>query len=36
MKARRPQYAALSNDKLARAGVALPSWSEALRRYLSS
>ena len=36
MKARRPQYAALSNDKLACAGVALPSWSEALRRYLSS
>ena len=36
MKARRPQYAALSNGKLARAGVALPSWQDTLRRYLSS
>lgn len=35
MKARRPQYAALSNEKLARAGVAMPRWEDALGRYLS-
>jgi dTDP-4-dehydrorhamnose reductase len=34
MSARRPQYAALSNAKLAGAGVAMPTWQEALRRYL--
>jgi dTDP-4-dehydrorhamnose reductase len=36
MKARRPQYAALSNEKLARAGVRMPAWQDALRRYLST
>lgn len=36
MKARRPQYAALSNAKLARAGFAMPGWQDALRRYLSA
>jgi dTDP-4-dehydrorhamnose reductase len=36
MKARRPQYAALSNDKLARAGIQMPTWRDALRRYLST
>jgi dTDP-4-dehydrorhamnose reductase len=35
MKARRPQYAALSNEKLARAGVTMPRWEDALCRYLS-
>jgi dTDP-4-dehydrorhamnose reductase len=35
MKARRPQYAALSNAKLARAGFDMPSWEDALRRYLA-
>ena len=35
MKARRPQYAALSNAKLARAGFVMPEWRDALRRYLS-
>jgi len=35
MKARRPLYAALSNEKLARAGVAMPGWEDALGRYLS-
>lgn len=35
MKARRPQYAALSNAKLARAGFEMPGWQDALRRYLS-
>jgi dTDP-4-dehydrorhamnose reductase len=34
MRARRPQYAALSNAKLAAAGVAMPAWQDALRRYL--
>lgn len=34
MKARRPQYAALSNDKLRQAGIAMPTWQDALARYL--
>jgi dTDP-4-dehydrorhamnose reductase len=34
MRARRPQYAALSNEKLARAGVPMPTWQDALRRYV--
>jgi len=33
-KAARPQYAALSNAKLAAAGVSMPAWEEALARYL--
>lgn len=36
MKARRPQYAALSNAKLARAGIQMPAWQDALRRHLST
>jgi dTDP-4-dehydrorhamnose reductase len=36
MKAHRPQYAALSNAKLARAGIVMPEWREALQRYLSA
>lgn len=35
MKALRPQYAALSNRKLADAGVPMPSWEDALARYLT-
>jgi len=35
MKAKRPQYAALSNAKLARAGFEMPAWQDALRRYLT-
>jgi dTDP-4-dehydrorhamnose reductase len=35
LRARRPQYAALDNGKLLRAGVALPSWQHALKRYLA-
>ena len=35
MKARRPQYAALSNAKLARSGFVMPRWEDALRRSLS-
>ena len=32
----RPQFAALSNDKLAHAGYAMPSWQDALARHLAS
>lgn len=35
MRASRPQYAGLSNDKLARAGIPMPTWEDALGRYLS-
>jgi dTDP-4-dehydrorhamnose reductase len=35
LKASRPRYAALNNAKLARAGYAMPTWQDALRRYLS-
>jgi dTDP-4-dehydrorhamnose reductase len=34
--ARRPQHCALSNQKLAAAGVAMPSWQDALARYLET
>jgi dTDP-4-dehydrorhamnose reductase len=34
MRAKRPQYCALSNRKLADAGIAMPPWQDALRRYL--
>jgi len=36
LTATRPQFAALSNVKLARAGVTMPSWQDALARYLTS
>jgi dTDP-4-dehydrorhamnose reductase len=36
MKASRPQYAALSNAALARAGFRMPAWDDALRRYLTA
>lgn len=35
LKAKRPQYCALSNAKLRAAGVTMPEWREALRRYVS-
>jgi len=35
LRAPRPQYAALSNAKLARAGYGMPSWQDALQRYLA-
>lgn len=35
MRAKRPQYAALNNAKLAQAGVTMPSWQDALKRYLA-
>jgi dTDP-4-dehydrorhamnose reductase len=34
MAAARPAFAALSNDKLSRAGIAMPPWQDALRRYV--
>ena len=36
MKARRPQYAALSNAKLSGLGITMPTWQDALRRYLQT
>jgi dTDP-4-dehydrorhamnose reductase len=36
LKAARPQYCALSNDKLRAAGVEMPPWQEALARYVDS
>lgn len=35
LAARRPQYSALSNAKLASAGIHLPPWQDALARYLT-
>ena len=35
LRARRPRYCALSNQKLAEAGVTMPAWQEALARYVS-
>jgi dTDP-4-dehydrorhamnose reductase len=36
LKAPRPRYCALSPAKLARAGIVMPPWQDALRRYLST
>jgi dTDP-4-dehydrorhamnose reductase len=36
LPAARPQYAALSNAKLAAAGFAMPAWQDAIARYLST
>jgi dTDP-4-dehydrorhamnose reductase len=35
LRAPRPQFAALSNAKLARVGYAMPSWQDSLQRYLA-
>jgi dTDP-4-dehydrorhamnose reductase len=35
IRARRPQYAALSNAKLAAVGVAMPPWEDAVARYVA-
>ncbi len=35
LEAPRPKYCALSNAKLAAAGVTMPAWQDALKRYLS-
>lgn len=34
--AERPKYAALSNARLAQVGIAMPSWRDALARYIAS
>ena len=34
LRAARPQYCALSNEKLRTAGIDMPPWQDALRRYL--
>jgi len=34
LRAVRPQYCALSNEKLASAGIVMPSWQDGLHRYL--
>src|SRR5262245_61828983 len=36
LRAPRPQYCALSNDKLASVGITMPSWQNALERYVRS
>jgi dTDP-4-dehydrorhamnose reductase len=36
LRAPRPQYCALSNEKLTKAGVAMPSWQDAIRRHISA
>jgi dTDP-4-dehydrorhamnose reductase len=36
LRARRPQYCALSNEKLRAAGAAMPTWEDALSRYVRS
>jgi dTDP-4-dehydrorhamnose reductase len=33
LRAARPRYSALSNDKLRRAGIEMPSWQDAVARY---
>ncbi|HEV3484654.1 MAG TPA: NAD(P)-dependent oxidoreductase, partial [Vicinamibacterales bacterium] len=34
LRASRPQYCALSNDKLRSVGIAMPTWQDALARYI--
>ena len=34
LRAQRPRYAALSNAKLAAAGIAMPAWQDSIARYL--
>jgi dTDP-4-dehydrorhamnose reductase len=36
LPAARPRYCALANDKLAATGLRMPSWQDALGRYLTS
>ena len=36
LKARRPQFCALANDKLRATGVDMPPWQEALAAYVRS
>jgi len=36
LRAQRPKYCALANDKLRAAGISMPSWREALARHLAA
>jgi dTDP-4-dehydrorhamnose reductase len=36
LRAERPRYCALSNEKLRAFGVSMPTWQEALARYLQT
>jgi dTDP-4-dehydrorhamnose reductase len=36
LKAQRPQYCALSNEKLRSTGFSMPAWQDALARYLQA
>jgi dTDP-4-dehydrorhamnose reductase len=36
LRARRPRYAALSNEKLRRAGIEMPTWQDSIRRYVTA
>jgi dTDP-4-dehydrorhamnose reductase len=36
LRAKRPKYCALSNEKLRRAGIEMPSWQDALARYVKA
>ncbi len=36
LRAARPQYCALSNDKLRSTGIGMPAWQDALARYLQT
>ena len=36
MKAQRPRYCALANDKIAAAGFPMPSWQDAIARWLAT
>jgi len=36
LRASRPKFAALSNEKLVSRGIAMPTWQSALRRYVQS
>ena len=36
LRARRPQYCALSNAKLQALGITMPAWQDALARYLEA
>lgn len=36
LKAKRPQYCALSNEKLRQAGIDMPTWQDALARYIEN
>ncbi|HEY7055771.1 MAG TPA: dTDP-4-dehydrorhamnose reductase [Vicinamibacterales bacterium] len=36
LRARRPQYCALANEKLASVGINMPTWADAVERYVRS